>query len=77
MNPEVKSRYFARIGFNPSTSPDMFQMPKPAGTFRIFCLGGSTTVGYPYSFNVAFSSFLRDHLRGVFPSAPSKSSTWA
>ncbi len=70
MNPEVKSRYFARIGFNPSTSPDIFQMPKPAGTFRIFCLGGSTTVGYPYSFNVAFSSFLRDHLRGVFPGRP-------
>ena len=70
MNPEVKSRYFARIGFNPSTSSDMFRMPKPAGTFRIFCLGGSTTVGYPYSFNVAFSTFLRDHLRKVFPERP-------
>jgi Flp pilus assembly protein TadD len=70
MNPNVKSRYFARIGFNPSTSPDLFQAPKPAGMFRIFCLGGSTTVGYPYWYNGSFSSFLRDHLRRVFPDRP-------
>jgi tetratricopeptide (TPR) repeat protein len=67
MNPGVKHRYFTRVAFLPSTSPDYFLVPKPAGTYRIFCLGGSTTVGFPYWYNAAFSSFLRDRLRAVFP----------
>lgn len=67
MNPDVKNRYFARVTFNPSTSPDYFLIPKPEGTYRIFCLGASTTVGYPYWYNGSFSSFLRDRLRRVFP----------
>lgn len=67
MNPAVKGRYFSRVAFNPSTSPDYFAAPKPPGTFRIFCLGGSTTVGYPYWYNGSFSSFLRDRLRRLFP----------
>lgn len=67
MNPEVKSRYFNQVDFTPTTSPEYFLMPKPAGTFRIFCLGGSTTGGYPYWFNGSFSSFLRDRLQATFP----------
>jgi tetratricopeptide (TPR) repeat protein len=67
MNPGVKNRYFSRVEFSPSTSPDYFLVPKPAGAYRIFCLGGSTTVGYPYWFNGSFSSFLRDRLRATFP----------
>ncbi|MEW6512203.1 MAG: hypothetical protein AB1428_14730 [Bacteroidota bacterium] len=67
MNPSVKARYFSRVDFSPSTSPDYFHIPKPPGTFRIFCLGGSTTVGYPYWYNGSFSSFLRDRLHAVFP----------
>ncbi len=67
MNPQVSSRYFSRIEFNPSTSADLFTVPKPPGTYRIFCLGGSTTVGYPYWYNAAFSSFLRDRLHALFP----------
>ena len=67
MNPSVKSRYFNQVDFNPTTSPEYFLMPKPPGTFRIFCLGGSTTVGYPYWYNGSFSSFLRDRLQATFP----------
>jgi len=67
MNPAVKGRYFARVAFNPSTSPDYFQVPKPSGAFRIFCLGGSTTVGYPYWYNGSFSSYLRDRLHRMVP----------
>ncbi len=70
MNSSVKSRYFAKVDFNPSTSPDYFLAEKPAGMFRIFCLGGSTTVGYPYWFNGSFSSFLRDRLHAIFPDRP-------
>jgi tetratricopeptide (TPR) repeat protein len=67
MNPAVKSRYFSKVDFFPSTSPDHFLVPKPAGTFRIFCLGASTTVGFPYWYNAAFPTFLRDRLVCTFP----------
>jgi tetratricopeptide (TPR) repeat protein len=67
MNPDVKSRYFARVAFSPSTSLDYFEIPKPRGTFRIFCLGGSTTIGFPYGVAGAFPALLKDRLQRVFP----------
>jgi hypothetical protein len=67
LNAGVKSRYFNRVDFSPNTSFDCFSVPKPRGTFRIFCLGGFTTVGYPYGFVGSFSTFLRDRLRRIFP----------
>ena len=67
MNPGVGKRYFPGTDFSPATSLDAFPREKAPGTFRIFCLGGSTTVGYPYWFNGSFSSFLRDRLRAIFP----------
>ncbi len=66
-NPDAKARYFSRVEFNPNTSYDYFQVPKPDSTFRIFCLGGSTTVGFPYGFVGSWSSFLRDRLHHLFP----------
>src|SRR5438046_2339610 len=56
MNPDVKGRYFSTVEFSPNTSPDYFRVPKPGGTFRIFCLGGSTTAGYPYGYVGSFST---------------------
>ncbi len=67
MNHDVKHRYFSRVAFSPNTSPDYFLNPKPPGTYRIFCLGGSTTVGFPYSYVGSFSTFLRDRLHAIFP----------
>lgn len=67
MNPSVKNRYFNEVDFAPTTSPEYFLPRKKDGTFRIFCLGGSTTVGYPYWYNGSFSSFLRDRLKALFP----------
>lgn len=67
MNPDVKHRYFSRVEFSPNTSTDYFIIPKPEGTFRIICLGGSTTVGFPYGYAGSFSSFLRERLQAVFP----------
>ena len=72
LNPEVKNRYFSRYQFNATPSPDYFLVNKPTGSLRIFCLGGSTTVGYPYWYNGAFSSFLRDRLHAIFPTEQSK-----
>jgi tetratricopeptide (TPR) repeat protein len=67
MNPGVKDRYFYRVEFHPTTSPDYFLVPKPPGTFRIFCLGASTTVGFPYYYNASFGTLLRQRLQLLFP----------
>jgi tetratricopeptide (TPR) repeat protein len=67
MNPDVKGRYFSKVEFSPNTSMDYFSVPKPDGAFRIFCLGGSTTAGYPYGYIGSFSSYLRDRLHRLFP----------
>jgi tetratricopeptide (TPR) repeat protein len=67
LNADVKFRYFADVDFSPNTSPDYFLVPKPTGTYRIFCLGGSTTIGFPYGPVGSFSSFLRDRLKAIFP----------
>jgi len=67
MNPEVKTRYFPQSSTGAPSSPDLFQHPKPHGTYRIFCLGGSTTVGFPYWRNASFPTLLRERLRAVFP----------
>ena len=67
MNPSVGQRYFPGTEFSPATSSDAFPLVKAPGTFRIFCLGGSTTAGYPYWFNGSFSAFLRTRLHALFP----------
>jgi tetratricopeptide (TPR) repeat protein len=67
MNQGIKGRYFSTVAFSPNISPDYFLVPKPTGTYRIFCLGGSTTIGFPYGPVGSFSSFLRDRLRVIFP----------
>ncbi len=67
LNPDVKYRYFGASHFAPATAADYFQLPKPPGTLRVFCLGGSTTAGFPYLFNGSFPAFLRNRLHTVFP----------
>jgi tetratricopeptide (TPR) repeat protein len=67
MNPDVKFRYFGSMQFTPATSLHYFLVPKPPAVYRVFCLGGSTTCGYPYYFNASFSSFLKDRLNAIFP----------
>jgi tetratricopeptide (TPR) repeat protein len=67
MNPDIKYRYFSQVEFSPITSPEYFLTTKSNDTYRIFCLGASTTVGYPYWYNAAFSSFLRNRLHSQFP----------
>jgi tetratricopeptide (TPR) repeat protein len=42
-----------------------FDRSKPEGTFRIFCLGGSTTYGRPYGDGTSFCGWLRGLLSRV------------
>lgn len=49
--------------FNPQT----FLRDKPSGSYRIFCLGGSTTYGRPYNDRTSFTGFLRAFLPEMDP----------
>ncbi|MEM7384678.1 MAG: SGNH/GDSL hydrolase family protein [Verrucomicrobiota bacterium] len=46
---------------------DGFARKKSSHTFRIFCLGGSTVQGRPWSIETAFPTWLRLHLEAAFP----------
>lgn len=67
INSSVGERYFNKKTTPvPNLYPQTFEVQKPANTFRIFCLGGSTTAGFPFEKTVPFPqqlSFLlnQDH----------------
>ena len=67
MNPRVSEKYFtnsrdATIGFQ-----EPFSLEKAPNTFRIFVLGASTAVGYPYLHNGSFHRWLQYRLNRTFP----------
>ncbi|MFO7906989.1 MAG: tetratricopeptide repeat protein [Pirellulaceae bacterium] len=45
-----------------------FSRSKPENTFRIFCVGGSTTYGRPYNDTTSFCGWLREFLPAADPS---------
>ena len=44
-----------------------FPLEKDAGSYRIFCMGGSTTYGRPYFDEVSFCGWLRAYLQSADP----------
>jgi|AMFO01.1.fsa_nt_gi tetratricopeptide (TPR) repeat protein len=68
-NPNVAQRDFppslARI--LPRPGFQVFDAVKPEGTLRIFCLGASTTAGFPFPAHLAFPSLLNEKLRLYLP----------
>jgi Flp pilus assembly protein TadD len=49
-------------------NPQSFPAEKPADTYRVFCLGGSTTYGRPYDDTTSFCGWLRELLPTADPS---------
>jgi tetratricopeptide (TPR) repeat protein len=49
-------------------NPQEFPKVKPKNTFRIFCLGGSTTYGHPYNDLTSYCGWLREILPRIDPS---------
>lgn len=47
--------------------PQSFSAVKGEDTFRIFCLGGSTVQGRPYSVETSFSTWLKLNLESICP----------
>lgn len=56
-----------RRGFVGAFRPVEFPAEKPRGAFRVFCLGGSTTFGYPYRAEVAWPAVLERRLHALYP----------
>jgi len=68
INRRVAQRYFSSDEVNvPDARGEAFAYHKTATTFRIFCLGGSTTAGWPYQHNAGFPSQLQARLSLLFP----------
>jgi tetratricopeptide (TPR) repeat protein len=66
-NRSVSKRWFAGETNPPVPIPEPFARDKPANGFRVFVLGESTTAGFPYPHNGAFSRVIRDALHDVLP----------
>ncbi len=66
VNPIVGKKYFQRFEY---TEPpkDAFLKEKPDSCFRIFVMGSSTVVGFPYDNNIMFSRILHEWLRETYP----------
>ncbi len=67
INPSVGKRFFFTQETIPTPSNDIFLKQKPDNGYRIFVLGGSTTIGYPYGPNLMFSRLLHLMLNDIFP----------
>jgi len=68
VNKKVARRFFS---YQDSGVPDaklsVFPEKKEGNAYRIFCMGGSTTAGFPYQFNATFPSLVKDRLDNLFP----------
>jgi tetratricopeptide (TPR) repeat protein len=66
VNPEIGKKYFKRIDYS-TPCHDMFLKEKPENGFRIFVLGSSTVLGFPYDENLMFSRILEERLQDSYP----------
>ena len=66
-NPDASRRYFTDQGNATSGNREPFRKVKEAGTLRIFVLGESTTIGYPYFHNGSFHRWLQYRVMRSFP----------
>jgi lysophospholipase L1-like esterase len=68
LNPDVAKRFFnVNQTMVPKLFPSTFARTKSKETIRIFCMGGSTTAGFPFSFQIPFPFQLQKILEARFP----------
>jgi len=67
MNPHASERYFTSVGNATTGVFEPFRKKKTAGTFRVFVLGESTTLGFPYMGSASFDRWLFYRLMHTFP----------
>jgi tetratricopeptide (TPR) repeat protein/lysophospholipase L1-like esterase len=66
LNPDIGKKYFQKLDYNKPCS-DMFLREKPENGFRLFVLGSSTALGFPYEQNMIFSRILQERLQDCYP----------
>ncbi len=67
LNPAASKRYFTNQANATTGNAEPFKKEKDAGTMRIFVLGESTTIGYPYFHNGSFHRWLQYRLMHDYP----------
>jgi len=68
LNKNFTHRYFFKKGIEaPNPRTQIFSYIKDKNTYRIFCLGASTTQGVPYPPNAAFPAMLKNILQTLHP----------
>ena len=66
VNQEITKRYFPPDYRNiPTPDNSFFEINKSKNTYRIMCLGGSTTAGFPYVQNATFPFQLKVRLQKI------------
>src|SRR5580692_2213414 len=66
-NPAASKRYFTDQNIATTGYVEPFKKEKDPNTMRIFVLGESTTIGYPYFHNGSFHRWLQYRLMRSFP----------
>ncbi len=67
MNPNASRVYFTNQAIATTGNVEPFRKEKGINTFRIFVLGESTTIGYPFFHNGSFHRWLQYRLMHEFP----------
>jgi tetratricopeptide (TPR) repeat protein len=67
LNPAASKKYFTDPAMAPTGNSEPFKKKKDQNTCRIFVLGESTTIGYPYFHNGSFHRWLQYRLTRTFP----------
>jgi tetratricopeptide (TPR) repeat protein len=67
MNPDASKKYFTNASAATVGNVEPFRKVKNKNTLRIFVLGESTTLGYPYFHNGSFHRWLQYRLQHTFP----------
>jgi|AGTN01.3.fsa_nt_gi hypothetical protein len=67
MNPEIGKRYFKQEINATDGNIDFFRKDKTPETIRIFVLGSSVALGFPYMYNGAFPRMLNYRLQRQYP----------
>ncbi|SFB90210.1 hypothetical protein SAMN05216167_10153 [Spirosoma endophyticum] len=67
LNPDASKKYFTNQTIATTGNIEPFKKKKDLNTLRIFVLGESTTIGYPYFHNGSFHRWLQYRLTHTFP----------
>lgn len=67
LNPDLSKKYFTTEQLATSGNKDYFKKIKDQNTFRIFVLGESSALGFPYNHNGSISRMLKYRLERSYP----------